>query len=110
MPNRYSRKYSPEEAAARRRAQDLARYYARRAEALELLGGKCQHVDCDETENLQVDHIRREDKVSSKIYSWSKARRLAELAKCQLLCEYHHVEKTTAEVSDNRIPDWAFYR
>lgn len=80
-----------------------------RREAIAMLGGKCQHVDCDETENLHFDHIRREDKISHRIWVWSRTRRLAEIAKCQLLCIYHHVEKTSAE-NRGEIPRWAFYR
>ena len=80
-----------------------------REEAIRLLGGQCALPDCDSTENLQFDHIRREDKVDHRIWSWSKERRLAELAKCQLLCEYHHVEKSMAE-NRGEIPRWAHYR
>lgn len=80
-----------------------------RAEAIGLLGGKCQHVDCDETENLQFDHIIREDKSDHRIWRWGKARRLAEISKCQLLCTYHHVEKSMAE-NAGEIPRWAMYR
>ena len=80
-----------------------------RAEAVEMLGGKCNHVDCNETENLHFDHVIRADKLDHRIWSWSRARRLAEIAKCQLLCEYHHVEKTMME-NRGEIPRWAHYR
>ncbi len=80
-----------------------------RAEGVAFLGGVCANPDCEETENLHVDHIRREDKTSHRIWTWSRARRFAELAKCQLLCIYHHVEKTMAE-NRGEIPRWAFYR
>ena len=80
-----------------------------RLEAIALLGGKCNHVDCEETDGLHFDHIIRETKSDHRIWSWSRARRLAEIAKCQLLCEYHHVEKSMTE-NRGEIPRWAHYR
>jgi 5-methylcytosine-specific restriction endonuclease McrA len=58
--------------------------------------GPCQR--CGATENLEVDHIERHTKVDHKVWSWSQARREAELAKCQVLCESCHLEKTLAEI------------
>lgn len=49
---------------------------------------------CGSTTNLEIDHIDPSKKVSHRIWSWSKARREAELAKCQILCITHHREKT----------------
>ena len=80
-----------------------------RIEAIRLLGGKCAHLECSETDNLHFDHIIREDKISHRIWAWSKTCRIAELAKCQLLCEYHHVEKSMAE-NRGEVPRWANYR
>lgn len=51
-------------------------------------------VVCGSTEDLQIDHIDPSKKVSHRIWSWSAARREAELAKCQVLCWPHHKEKT----------------
>ncbi len=85
-------------------------YKARhRREAVAMLGGVCAHPDCEETETLQFDHINPDKKTCHRIWSWSRARRLAEIAKCQLLCYYHHVEKHVNE-NDGEIPRWAFYR
>lgn len=54
-------------------------------------------VVCGSTERLEVDHINPAEKVSHNIWSWSKVRREAELAKCQVLCYDHHLEKTLRE-------------
>lgn len=42
-------------------------------------------------------HIDRNQKVTHRVWSWAVARREAELAKCQVLCGSHHLEKTMAE-------------
>jgi hypothetical protein len=60
--------------------------------------GPCKR--CGATENLECDHIDRTTKDSHRIWSWSNARREAELAKCQVLCHECHLTKTMAE---NRI-------
>lgn len=49
---------------------------------------------CGSTDRLELDHIDPSQKVSSALWSWAEERRLAELAKCQVLCHDHHVEKT----------------
>jgi hypothetical protein len=69
------------------------RYYERRAYAIEKLGGKC--VICGSTEDLQLDHIIPADKEFqiSQIWSYSKEKFDAELAKCQLLCPIDHRAK-----------------
>lgn len=54
-------------------------------------------VRCGSTDNLQIDHINPEDKVTHNIWSWSWARIMIELAKCQVLCEDCHLKKTLAE-------------
>jgi hypothetical protein len=51
---------------------------------------------CGSRDNLEIDHINPETKVDHKIWSWSQARRDAELMKCQVLCEKHHNDKTIA--------------
>jgi hypothetical protein len=63
-----------------------------RLDAIELLGGKC--VVCGTMSDLEVDHIDPATKISHRIWSWSKVRRLAELQKCQVLCATHHLQKT----------------
>ena len=66
----------------------------RRAWAREHLGGKC--VTCGTTEELEFDHIDPSTKVkqiaSMLTESWKNF--LAEVNKCQLLCEVHHELKT----------------
>src|SRR5687768_3680232 len=49
---------------------------------------------CGSTEDLELDHVDRKSKESHAIWSWSKARREAELAKCQVLCQDCHKKKT----------------
>lgn len=51
-------------------------------------------VNCQASDNLQLDHMDPALKVSHKIWSWTEQRRNIELAKCQPLCEPCHLEKT----------------
>jgi hypothetical protein len=74
---------------------------ARRAAGVELLGGKC--VECGSTEELEFDHVDPVQKISHRIWSWADARRLAELAKCQLLCAGCHLEKTRRYASTSLV-------
>lgn len=46
---------------------------------------------------FEVDHIDPSGKSDHRVWSWSKARREEELAKCQLLCELCHWSKTGRE-------------
>jgi hypothetical protein len=55
-------------------------------------------VRCGNPDELQLDHVDRDRKVSHRIWSWSKERRDAEIAKCQVLCRTCHQLKTTHEV------------
>jgi 5-methylcytosine-specific restriction endonuclease McrA len=72
----------------------LKRYNERRDHARVALGGKC--IKCGALENLEFDHIDSKEKSFSigTMWSVSKARYEAELAKCQLLCSGCHMEKT----------------
>jgi len=81
----------------RHREYELARYHARRADAIVRLGGKC--ALCETTENLELDHIDPAAKSFDIGEFWSIGwdRYLAELTKCQLLCRPHHIEKSRAE-------------
>lgn len=54
--------------------------------------GPC--IRCGSAEDLQVDHIDAGAKVTHRVWSWSNARRAAELAKCQVLCRSCHSRKT----------------
>lgn len=75
------------------------RYHARRAESIDILGGKC--ATCGATEDLQIDHIDPATKTLkiNKLWSVSRERYLKELRLCQLLCGVHHREKTAREQS-----------
>ena len=71
------------------------KYYRRKMdEYIKLLGGKC--VKCQETSNLEFDHIDPKTKEFSigKMKGISQTRMKAELIKCQLLCRSCHLEKT----------------
>ncbi len=57
--------------------------------------------NCGTEKNLQLDHINRADKISHRIWSWSKERIISEMNKCQILCKNCHRVKTTKE---NSIP------
>jgi hypothetical protein len=76
----------------------MKRWYDRRhAEAVAALGGHCAR--CPTTEDLQFDHIDPAVKTMEIARMWtaSEKRFRAELAKCQLLCRPHHLDKTLAE-------------
>lgn len=53
-------------------------------------------VKCGSSEDLELDHIDPSTKVSHRIWSWSQKKRDEELAKCQILCDACHREKTSA--------------
>lgn len=59
------------------------------------INGPC--VLCGSTSNLQVDHKDPNTKISHYIWSWCDARRLPELAKCQVLCRQCHINKSKTE-------------
>jgi 5-methylcytosine-specific restriction endonuclease McrA len=75
----------------------LNRYHERRAAAIAKLGGKC--VTCGSTTDLELDHTDRRTKAFdlAKLWSVSKVRFAAELAKCQLLCQRCHRMKSILE-------------
>lgn len=54
--------------------------------------GPCKQ--CGSSFELEVDHIDPKDKVTHRIWSWSKERRLEELKKCQVLCQKCHAQKS----------------
>lgn len=66
---------------------------ARRADWI-AANGPC--VDCRSWDNPQVDHVDASAKVTHRVWSWSKERREAELAKCVVRCGPCHAKKTTA--------------
>jgi hypothetical protein len=73
------------------------RYRNFRVKALEFLGGKC--VECGTTNCLEIDHVDPETKSCEPArlasLTWEKA--VAELKKCQLLCDRHHNVKSIRE-------------
>lgn len=64
---------------------------------LSTLGGQC--VKCGSTEDLEFDHVDPATKSFTITAGWTRKLDLfmAELAKCQLLCQPHHLEKTKQE-------------
>lgn len=69
-------------------------YWERKLECIAYLGGMC--VRCGTTDDLEFDHINAEEK-SFDITSCMNRRwevLVQELDKCQLLCHFHHREKT----------------
>ncbi|GAC1668894.1 MAG: hypothetical protein NVS9B9_28440 [Ktedonobacteraceae bacterium] len=67
------------------------KWMARRREEF-FRGKSC--VKCASTENLELEHIDPKLKVSQRNWSWTEATRLVELAKCQVLCNPCHKEKS----------------
>lgn len=63
------------------------------------INGPCKH--CGTWENLEVDHIKREDKTMHTASIWSKRQevRERELSKCQVLCRECHLKKTLDEAN-----------
>lgn len=74
-----------------KQAEYQAAWMQKRRQAWLLEHGPCAH--CGSWEDLEVDHIDRTKKLSHRVWSWSKERRDAELAKCQVLCRTCHMEK-----------------
>lgn len=73
------------------------RWLQKRREAWIEDNGPC--AKCGSWDDPQVDHVDPGTKVSHNVWSWSKARREAELAKCQVLCSSCHFKKTGKENS-----------
>lgn len=71
----------------------------RRAEWLR--GKVCEW--CGTTENLEIDHTDPDTKEIRVSSLWGMApdnpKRIAELAKCQVLCSHHHDVKSALELS-----------
>lgn len=68
------------------------------------LAGKTCAV-CGSDQNLEVDHADPTSKLSHRVWSWSKARREAELAKCQVLCRGCHQSKTVEHLDGSyKVP------
>lgn len=78
------------------------RYKQRREEIIAVLGGKCKI--CASQEELQLDHIRWEDKEIklNKLWNLKEDKIRDELKKCQVLCKPCHDEKSKKDISDIR--------
>jgi 5-methylcytosine-specific restriction endonuclease McrA len=94
----------------KRAEYDLARYHRRRAEGIEILGGKC--VRCNSTEQLEFDHIDPTTKELSigKMWGVARERWLRELMKCQLLCKPCHTKKSTKEAMTELHGAWGMVK
>jgi 5-methylcytosine-specific restriction endonuclease McrA len=66
----------------------------RKQYAHKFLGGSCSK--CGSTNNLEMDHLDPATKVNnvSRMFTYSMAKFMAELRKCQLLCTNCHRERT----------------
>lgn len=82
-------------------AKMLARATQNRRDAIRDLGGKC--VKCSSDNKLEFDHIDRSTKINHRIWTWGAVKRAAEIAKCQLLCQPCHIDKSTSE----QVAHWA---
>lgn len=74
------------------------RYHRLRLEWIAKLGGAC--VECGTTENLEFDHIdasKKKYNIAKILSTHSRIKVAEEMAKCQLLCEDHHLIKTIRE-------------
>jgi 5-methylcytosine-specific restriction endonuclease McrA len=74
----------------------------RRQDWIDEQGGKCH--SCGSTDRLEVDHIDPSEKSLNPTAVWSLAKtnpkRIAELAKCQVLCYDCHLSKTLASIPE----------
>jgi 5-methylcytosine-specific restriction endonuclease McrA len=84
--------------------REFQRLRQRKTRADYLRGKTC--AKCPTSTGLQIDHIKREDKVTHAIWSWSKARRDEELKKCQILCTPCHKKKTKSEIGTTEHGDF----
>jgi len=70
------------------RAKALKKMNDRRRQWLKA-HGPC--VRCQSGERLEVHHRDQTQKINHRVWSWSEARRTAELAKCEVLCRHCHI-------------------
>lgn len=71
------------------------RYHRRRQNFIDSRGGRCEK--CGGAEGLEIDHIEPERKsfnIGPALSGWSESRVRTELAKCQVLCNDCHKEKS----------------
>jgi hypothetical protein len=80
------------------RQRRYARYWMKlRRKEWFAANGPCKQ--CGSAERLELDHIDPATKTTHVVWSWAKARRESELAKCQALCHDCHKAKTIAQKS-----------
>lgn len=60
-------------------------------------------VLCGSREEIQIDHLDPAQKVEHRIWSWSKDRREAELAKCRVLCKRCHQERHAVDMRKSPV-------
>ena len=92
-----------------RRAEYLRTYrreWMRRRRASFLEGRSCK--TCGSRDHLELHHRDREQKISHRIWSWREERRLAELAKCDVICHSCHELITRAQQRPYRPNRWGF--
>lgn len=80
------------------------RYARQREEFIHHLGGCC--VICGTTEELEIDHIDPREKSFDIGRLWPVAKLpdvYEELKKCQLLCRFHHIEKTKSDYESGKL-------
>ena len=72
-------------------------YRRRRAEFIAERGDACEN--CGSSDRLEIDHIERANKTmpATDAFQRRKEIRVAELAKCQVLCSRCHRDKTVRE-------------
>lgn len=87
-----------------------ARYHRRCEIAKERLGGCC--AICDSQNDLQFDHIDPSTKEYTVTQKWflPLEQWFLEIDKCQLLCEKHHLEKTSRESQTRTHGTISMYR
>ena len=71
-------------------------YMRKRRQAWFDENGPCQH--CGSDQDLELHHVDSSTKVDHKVWSWSRERREAELAKCIALCNDCHLECTKRQL------------
>lgn len=79
-----------------------AKYYRRRKEAVDFLGGKC--VDCGAKESLEFDHkdpSKKEYNLAQIFSSHSAQKVQAEVEKCELRCVSCHAHMTAFQKLQN---------
>lgn len=82
------------------RARAYEKMKNRRMEWL-LSNGPCRA--CGSSTRLEIDHVNPSQKVHHAVWSWSLQRMLAELEKCQVLCNKCHKKKSARESRELQV-------